>query len=82
MRPVHKADNLTTIWEPTVCKMWDPQHPTTLYASTACYGDSNTLLYFDRNYNGLSLSHKYRQSRETGKIKINSEYISERCKSS
>jgi hypothetical protein len=25
--------------------MWDPQHLTTLWASTACYGDSFTLLF-------------------------------------
>jgi hypothetical protein len=27
--------------------MWDPQHLTTLWTSTACYGDSLTLLYVD-----------------------------------
>jgi hypothetical protein len=39
-----KADNLTTICEPIVWKMWEPQHLTTLWASTACYRDTFTLL--------------------------------------
>jgi hypothetical protein len=30
--------------------MWDPQHLTTLYTFTACYGDSFTLLYFTLLY--------------------------------
>jgi hypothetical protein len=41
-RPAHKADNLT-IREPIVWKMWEPQHLTTIWASTACYRDSFTL---------------------------------------
>jgi hypothetical protein len=49
-RPVRRADNLTAIYEPIVYTMWDPQHLTTLEASTACYGDSLTLLL-----RGLSL---------------------------
>jgi hypothetical protein len=36
VRPVRKADNLTAICEPTVYTMWDPQHLTTLQASTVC----------------------------------------------
>jgi hypothetical protein len=43
-RPERKANNLTVICEPIVYTMWDPQHLTTLYASTACYGDSFTFL--------------------------------------
>jgi hypothetical protein len=39
-RPASKADNLTTICEPIVLKMWMPRHLTTLWASTACYTDS------------------------------------------
>jgi hypothetical protein len=35
--PARKADNLTAICEPTVQEMWDPQHLTTLWASTASY---------------------------------------------
>jgi hypothetical protein len=27
-RPARKADNLTAICEPIVCRMWDPQHLT------------------------------------------------------
>jgi hypothetical protein len=39
-RPARKADNLTAICEPIVYKMWEPQHLTTLWASTARYRDS------------------------------------------
>jgi hypothetical protein len=42
-RPVRKADNLTTICEPTVQKMWEPQHLKTLWSSTAYYRDSFNL---------------------------------------
>jgi hypothetical protein len=31
-QPVCKADNLTIIFEPTVYKMWEPQHITTLWS--------------------------------------------------
>jgi hypothetical protein len=41
--PAHKADNLTTICEPTVYKMWEPQHLTALWVSTAHYRDTFTL---------------------------------------
>jgi hypothetical protein len=44
-RPARKADNLTAICEPIVYKMWEPQHLTTLWASTACYRDTFTFLY-------------------------------------
>jgi hypothetical protein len=46
-RPAHKADNLTAICEPIGYKLWEPQHLTTLWVSTACYGDSFTyfILY-------------------------------------
>jgi hypothetical protein len=43
VRPVRRADNLTAICAPSVKTMWDPQHLTTLKASTVCYGDSFTL---------------------------------------
>jgi hypothetical protein len=42
-QPVHKADNLTAICEPTVQKMSEPRHFTTLWASMACYRDSFTF---------------------------------------
>jgi hypothetical protein len=46
-----KADNLTAICEPTVWKMWEPQHLTTRWAFTAWYRDSFTLsLFFIRLY--------------------------------
>jgi flagellar motor switch protein FliM len=35
-RPARKADNLTTICEPIVQKIWEPQRLTTLWASRAC----------------------------------------------
>jgi hypothetical protein len=38
-----QADNLTTISEPALYKMWDPQRLTNLQAFTACYGDSFIL---------------------------------------
>jgi hypothetical protein len=38
-RPARKADNLTAICEPIVYKMWEPQHLTTLWVSTARYRD-------------------------------------------
>jgi hypothetical protein len=41
-RPARKAD-LTEICEPLVYKMWEPQHLTTLWASTACCRDSFTF---------------------------------------
>jgi hypothetical protein len=40
-----RADNLTAIYKPTVWKMWEPQHLTTLWASTASYRDSFTFIY-------------------------------------
>jgi hypothetical protein len=41
-RPACKNDNLTAVYEPTVWRIWDPRHLTTLQASTACHGDSLT----------------------------------------
>jgi hypothetical protein len=43
---MHRADNLIAICEPIVWTMWGPQHFRTPQASTACYGDSFTLVYF------------------------------------
>jgi hypothetical protein len=43
-RPVRKADNFTAIFEPIFWKMWKTQRLTTLWAFTACYRDSCTLL--------------------------------------
>jgi hypothetical protein len=45
-RLARKADNLTAICEPTVYKMWEPQHLTALWASTARYGDTCTFFTF------------------------------------
>jgi hypothetical protein len=38
-----KADNLTTICELIVQKMWEPRHLITLWAFTACYRDRFTF---------------------------------------
>jgi hypothetical protein len=38
-----KADNLTDICKPTVYRMWEPQHLTTVSASMACYRDRFTF---------------------------------------
>jgi hypothetical protein len=46
VRPVCRADNLTSICEPTVWTMWDPQHLTTIHGSKACYGDSFIFLNY------------------------------------
>jgi hypothetical protein len=43
-RPGRGADNLTTICEPTVLKMWEPRRLTTLWAFMASYRDSFTFL--------------------------------------
>jgi hypothetical protein len=43
-RPVSKADR--HLWADCLYKTWDPQHLTTLGASTACYGDSFTFYFF------------------------------------
>jgi hypothetical protein len=44
-RPARKADNLTAICELILCKMWEPPRLTTLWTSTACYGDGFTPFY-------------------------------------
>jgi hypothetical protein len=49
-QPAHKADNLTAIYEPIVQKKWEPQHLTTLWASTTCYRDTFTLPYLTLPY--------------------------------
>jgi hypothetical protein len=36
-RPARKAGDLTAICEPTVYKMWEPQHLTILWIATARY---------------------------------------------
>jgi hypothetical protein len=45
VRPAPKADNLTAICEPIVYKMWEPQHLTALWISTARYRDTFTLYH-------------------------------------
>jgi hypothetical protein len=46
-RSVRKFENLSAFCESTVQTMGESQQPTTLYASTVCYGDSFTFLYVD-----------------------------------
>jgi hypothetical protein len=57
-RPVRRADNLTAIYEPTVYKMWEPQRLTVLWASTACYRDTFTLLFYFMNSTLKICKHK------------------------
>jgi hypothetical protein len=45
-RLARMPDNLTDIYEQVVSTIWNPHHLTTPQASTACYGDSFTLLFF------------------------------------
>jgi hypothetical protein len=48
-RSARKADNLTAIYEPIVCKMLEPRRLTALLASTACYRDSFTFFMTARS---------------------------------
>jgi hypothetical protein len=52
---VRGADNVTGICELTVYIMWDPQHPSNLQTSTACYGDSFALLMTVTSGHGIIL---------------------------
>jgi hypothetical protein len=45
-RPARKADDLTAVCEPIVYKMWEPQHLTTLWVSTAGYRDTFTFFIY------------------------------------
>jgi hypothetical protein len=45
-RSVCGTNNLTATPEPIVYRMWDPQHHTTVHASTACYGDDFTCFIY------------------------------------
>jgi hypothetical protein len=45
-RSARKADNLTSIYESIVLKMWEPRRLTTLWASTTCY--RNIFAFFVR----------------------------------
>jgi hypothetical protein len=42
-RPAREADNLTAICEPIYYKMWEPQHLTAPWVSTARYRDTSTF---------------------------------------
>jgi hypothetical protein len=44
-RPARKAE-LTSIFEPTVLKMWEPQRLATHWISTVCYGDSVSFFIY------------------------------------
>jgi hypothetical protein len=41
-----EAENLTSICEPTVWKMWEPRRLTSLWASPTCYRDSFAFYFF------------------------------------
>jgi hypothetical protein len=43
-RPARKADNFTDICEPIIERKWEPQRLTTLWASTAYYRESLTII--------------------------------------
>jgi hypothetical protein len=47
-RPAPISDKLTTICEPIVWTMWDPQHLRTVSASTVCYRDSFTFTFIEK----------------------------------
>jgi hypothetical protein len=47
-RPARKTDNLTSICEPTVYRMWETRCLTALWTFTACYIDSFTFFTFQR----------------------------------
>jgi hypothetical protein len=49
-RPEHEADNLTTIYEPIIWKMWEPRHLQTLWACAACYWDCFTFPFQVAHY--------------------------------
>jgi hypothetical protein len=49
-RLARKADNFTSICEPTVWKIWDSRRLTNLSASAACYRDSFTFLRVHCNF--------------------------------
>jgi hypothetical protein len=40
---VREVDKITTLWEPIVYSIWDPQHLKVLQVSTAPYGHSFTF---------------------------------------
>jgi hypothetical protein len=62
-RSVRNADKHTVICEPIVCRMWYPQHLTTLQASTACNENSFTLLF---NYYGFVTNNSITETQMVG----------------
>jgi hypothetical protein len=40
-----KSSSITAIYEPTIQKLWEPRHPTTVQTSTASYRDG--FLHFN-----------------------------------
>jgi hypothetical protein len=70
---VRKADNLTAIFEPIVQIMWNPQHLTTLYASTACYGDSFALL--SKYLSGINLKNHGEHGIDAVSAEIRNKYV-------
>jgi hypothetical protein len=65
-RPARKSENLTAICGPTAKKMWEPQLPTILWASTVCYRDSVAYCPYTsvpwRRGEVAGCSHRFRRS--------------------
>jgi hypothetical protein len=72
-RPARKADNLTAIREPILYKMWEPRRLITLWAPTACYGDS---LAFTLQISTSEYYHYSQKKRDTLKRKNASSFLS------
>jgi hypothetical protein len=49
-RPACDSDNFTATCEPTVKKMWEPRHLTSIWASTVCYRDNITFIFLQQLY--------------------------------
>jgi hypothetical protein len=77
--PARKADNLTTICEPIVQKMWEPRRLTTLWAFTACYRDSFAFCFYLNKVNitvkRVTCTQKEPSSTLTGRIRYQREAI-------
>jgi hypothetical protein len=63
-RPARKADNLTAICELIIYKMWDPQHLTSPWASTAWYMETFTSFTSQVDEVGGRVTHRGIPERE------------------
>jgi hypothetical protein len=62
-----KADNITTIYEPIVEKMWQPRRLTDLWASTDSYRDKSTFYIYHSYCQGLRGVQEYSFHFDSGK---------------